>query len=219
MPSTFATFPSAAAKRPPIRLAFGLLFWRLMAGLMLLFSLVVGLAVLRLAPPGQRVIVFLIHMPGFAAVAFFLAATGTVLVDLAVRFIVRPRMLSWLAPRADDSHSAFHLEARERPLAETPARMARGRSWAPGRLMLTDRRLLFLPAAWDVEPWSAPRDRVQGARLSAPPRAFWGLVRGLPPRLEVAADGRSYLFALLDAPAWSRLVLGKALDPAEPLSK
>ncbi len=156
-------------------------------------------------------------MPGAAAIAFFLAATGTVVVDLAVRLIVRPRMLAWLAPKGDPMHADFHLEPRERVTAETPARYSLGRAWSPGRLVLTDRRLLFLPGAWDVEPWACPRGRVQGARPSEPPRAFWGLVRGVPPRLEVAVDNHIHRFALLDAPAWSQIVVG-APHPAEPLS-
>ncbi|HEY2158848.1 MAG TPA: hypothetical protein VGH33_24665, partial [Isosphaeraceae bacterium] len=187
MTRTLDTFPATSfPRRPPIRLAFGVLFWRLMGVLTLLFALVLTLAILGRVAPGKRLAVFLFTMPGFAAVAFFLAATGTVIVDLAVRLIVRPRMLAWLAPRGDPMHADFHLDPRERVEAETPARVARGRAWAPGRLVLTDRRLMFLPSAWDVEPWTCPRGRVQGARPSEPPRAFWGLVRGIPPRLEIA---------------------------------
>jgi hypothetical protein len=218
MTSTLGTFPATLPRRrPPIRLAFGVLFWRLMGLLTLFFALILGLAVLGRVAPGQRLGFFLITMPGFAAIAFFLAATGTVLVDLAVRLIVRPRMLAWLAPRGDSAHADFHLEPRERVEAETPARVALGRAWAPGRLVLTDRRLMFLPSAWDVEPWTTPRGRVQGARPSEPPRAFWGLVRGVPPRLEIAVDNKIHRFALLDAPAWSLLVVGTT-DHAEPPS-
>ncbi len=219
MPPTLGTHPANVwMKRPPIRLAFGALFWRLMGLFTLLFALILFLAVIGRVPAGKRLAVFLFSMPGFAVVAFFLAATGTVLVDLAVRLIVRPRMLAWLAPRGDPMHADFHLEPRERVEAESPARYSLGRNWAPGRLVLTDRRLLFLPGAWDVEPWTCPRGRVQAARAAEPPRAFWGLVRGLPPRLEVAVDNHVHRFALLDAPSWSQLVVG-ALDTAEPLSR
>ncbi len=216
MTRTLDTFPATSfPARPPIRLAFGVLFWRLMGLLTLFFALILTLAIFGRVPAGKRLGVFLFAMPSFAAVAFFLAATGTVLADLAVRLIVRPRMLSWLAPRGDPMHADFHLEPRERVEAETPARCALGRAWSPGRLVLTDRRLLFLPTAWDVEPWSSPRGRVQGARTVEPPHAFWGLVRGVPPHLEVAVDHKVHRFALLDAPAWFRIVTGA---PAEPLS-
>jgi hypothetical protein len=199
--------------RPPIRLAFSAVFWRLMAGFLLLFATALGLMIVRLIPPDKWLIAFLFFMPMYAAWAFFLAATLTVAADLAVRLVVRPRMLAWLAPRADDLHSAFHLDPRERTVAESPARMATGRrSWAPGRLVLTDRRMLFLPNAWDVEPWSVPRDRLGGAWPVEPPRTFWGLVRGIPPWLRVADAGQPRLFALPDAVVWSKLVGGKALD-------
>jgi hypothetical protein len=218
MTRTLETLPATSfPARPPIRLAFGVLFWRLMGLLTLLFALILTLAVFGRVPPGKRLAVFLFMMPGFAAVAFFLAATGTVLVDLAVRLIVRPRLLAWLAPKGDPMHADFHLEPRERVEAETSARVALGRAWAPGRLVLTDRRLMFLPNAWDVEPWSSPRGRVQGARWAEPPRAFWGLVRGIPPHLEIAVDNKIHRFALLDAPTWSHLVVGTA-DHAEPPS-
>jgi hypothetical protein len=217
MTRTLETFPATSfPRRPPIRLAFGSLFWRLMGLLTLFFALVLGLAALGRVPPGQRLGFFLFTMPGAAAIAFFLAATGTVLVDLAVRLIVRPRMLSWLAPKGDPMHADFHLEPRERVMAETPAQCALGRAWAPGRLVLTDRRLMFLPGAWDVEPWTCPRGRVQGARPSEPPRAFWGLVRGIPPRLEIAVDNHIHRFALLDAHAWSQIVVGAPAESPSP---
>lgn len=183
----------------PIRLAFSALFWRLMAGLTLLFSLFVVLAVLRRVAPRQRVGFFLFLMPQFVATAFFLAASLTVAADLVVRLFIRPRLLRWLAPRTDVDAAGFHLEPREVVATEVPARASAGRAWSPGRLVLTDRRILFLPAAWDVEPWSAPRSRVGPPRLVDPPRAFWGFLRGLPPRLEVReSGGKARLFALLE---------------------
>ncbi len=202
---------------PPIRLAFGATFWRIFLTFLLLFTALVGSVILKRVPPNHWLLAFLFVMPMWAAWAFFIAATMTVFADLVVRLIIRPRMLRWLTPRADESFAAFHLDPSERTLVESPARMAQGRSWAPGRLVLTDRRLLFLPNAWDVEPWWSRRDRVRGAWPAQAPRAFWGFVRGMPARLGVAADGQSHLFALLDAPAWSKLVGGKALDPSESL--
>jgi hypothetical protein len=202
---------------PPIRLAFGAAFWRLFLTFLLLFTALVLAFFSKRVPPNQWLVLFLFVMPMWAAWAFFLAATLTVLADLVVRLVIRPRTLRWLSPRADESFAAFHLDPSERTLVESPARMAQGRSWAPGRLVLTDRRLLFLPNAWDVEPWSARLDRIRGAWPAESPRSFWGFVRGMPPRLGVAADGEPYLFALLDAPAWTKLVGGKALDPTESL--
>ncbi len=200
---------------PPIRLAFGVAFWRLFLTILLLFTAWIVAFLVKRVPPDHWLVVFLFAMPMWAAWAFFIAATSTVLADLAVRLIVRPRMLRWLTPRVDESFAAFHLDPSERTVVESPARMAVGRSWAPGRLVLTDRRLLFLPNAWDVEPWSARRDRLRGAGPAEAPRSFWGIVRGVPPRLGVADDGQRHQFALLDAPAWTKLVGGRALDPLE----
>lgn len=203
---------------PPIRLAFSALFWRLMIGFTLFASAMVVLFIVKKVPPHQWLIAFLFVMPMHAASAFFLAAVLTVLADLVVRLVVRPRHLAWLAPKGDDLHAAFHLDPRERTVAESPARMATGRrSWASGRLVLTDRRMLFLPNAWDVEPWMASRECLRGAWPVEPPRTFWGLIRGVPPRLGVADEGQARHFALPDADAWSKLVGGKALDPTESL--
>ena len=45
------------------------------------------------------------------------------------------------------------------------------RTWRPGALVLTKRRIWFLPAGWDVEPWSiAPRGRRAGRGPAAGPR-------------------------------------------------
>ena len=198
-----ARMPMTPTSRPPaIRLAFSRLFWRLMIGWFLLFALLVGLVVWQRFPLEKRAIAFLFVMPMYTATAFSIAAGMTVVADLVVRVFVRPRMLSWLAPKADADQSNFHLEPRERAIGDAPARMAVGRRWAPGRLVRTDRRLLFLPVAWDVEPWSVAQGRIEGVSLADSPRSFWGLIRGVPPRLEIQAEGEpARLFAVLDASA------------------
>ncbi len=171
-----------------------------MIGLFLFFALMVGRAVALRVPAGQRALMFLILMPMYTATAFSIAAGLTVAADLAVRLIVRPRLLSWLAPRVDADGSTFHLEPREKAVGDIPARMAIGRRWTPGRLVFTDRRLLFLPVAWDVEPWSISWKQIDGANLVDPARSFWGLIRGIPPHLEVfPLNDSPRLFAVLDA--------------------
>jgi hypothetical protein len=189
---------------PPIRLAFAALFWRLFLGLIVFFGFVVLARVVGKVPPGQLIFFFLFVMVSFSAVAFSLAAFLTLIVSMAVKAIVRPRFLSWLSPRAEEGHAAFHLEPREREFASSPARLRLGKAWHAGSLVQTDRRLLFLPNAWDVEPLSLKFDRLRWAAPVPAPRSFWGLLRDIPPRLEVSSVGsENQQFALIDAPGWA----------------
>jgi hypothetical protein len=201
----------------PIRLAFAVLFWRLFLSFTLCFALIVGLGIVNNVPPQQVPFAFFISMILCVAFAFSFSSFLTVIVSLTVVAIVRPRMLGWLSPRSEEAHAAFHLEPREPEVSSSPARMARGRSWAPGRLVLTDRRLLFLPDAWDIEPCSLPYDRLIDAAPTPAPRVFWGLVRDIPPRLKVSETGvPPHQFAMLDAPAWASLLASLShVTPAE----
>jgi hypothetical protein len=201
----------------PIRLAFAVLFWRLFLGFTFLFALIVGLSVVNRVPPQHVLFAFFFRMIPCVAVSFSFSSFLTLIVSLTVGLIVRPRMLGWLAPRSEEGHAAFHLEPREHEVSSSPARLAQGRSWAPGRLVLTDRRLLFLPNAWDVEPWTLRFDRLLDATPTPAPRAFWGLVENIPPRLRVAETSQPpHEFAMLDAPAWaSLLAMLSHVSPAE----
>jgi hypothetical protein len=188
----------------PIRLAFAALFWRLFLGFTAFFALMVIAWLANWVPPGQWVFGFIVGMSGFTAVAFSWAAFLTLLVNIAVNFIVRPRLLGWLAPKAEEGHAAFHLEPREREVASTPAQMRQGKAWYAGCLVQTDRRLLFLPNAWDVEPLSLKYERLRWSAPVPAPRSFWGLVRDIPPRLEIAIVGdENHQFAMIDAPGWA----------------
>jgi hypothetical protein len=190
--------------RRPIRLAVSTLFWRLLIGFSILLEALFGLALIQKVPPGQWLIAFLFWSPPFLGVAFALAAGFTTLANLAVGLIVRPRLLAWQAPRVDESAAAFHLEPRESILAETPARMSVGRAWPTGRLVRTDRRLLFLPVSWEAEPWLVAQSRVSGIRAVQTPGSYWGLVRDLPDRLEIQAEGEpTRVFALAGARDWA----------------
>jgi hypothetical protein len=195
---------SVLRRPPPIRLASAALFWRLMCGFMLIFSLLVVAALAKQpVPPGHRLFMFLFIMATWSPIAFFFSSLLTILGHLAVALIVRPRLLSWQSPPVDDSHAPFHLEPRERIDVESPARMAEGKGWHAGRLVLTDRRLLFLPMAWDVEPWSIPKATVRSIRVVESPSMLWGFLRNVPPQIEVSfkADPPRR-FALPDARSW-----------------
>jgi hypothetical protein len=188
----------------PIRLAFAALFWRLFLGFTAFFTLVVLAWLIKLVPPEHWVFGFIVGMASLTAVAFGWAAFLTLIVGTAVKVIVRPRLLGWLAPKAEEGHAAFHLEPREREVASTPARMKVGKAWPAGSLVQTDRRLLFLPNAWDVEPLSLKYERLRWSAPVPAPRSFWGLLRDIPPRLEIAATGdENHQFAMIDAPEWA----------------
>ena len=108
--------------------------------------------------------------PTGVAGALFLAGTVTLAANMAVRLILTPLLNVWLRPGFDPSGWTFHLPAGETPAASVPARWRTGGRWRPGALVLTKRRLWFLPAGWDVEPWSIARVDVE--RVEARPPAF-----------------------------------------------
>ena len=65
-----------------------------------------------------------------------------------------------------------------------------GGLWRPGALVLTKRRIWFLPAAWDVEPWSIARDDVERIEAEPPALARFLPVRNWPDLLRFTATDR-----------------------------
>lgn len=183
-------------KPPPIRLAFGALFWR--AFLVLTILLEIGLWK-RLKPlkarrrPGLRLAVMVLYSPRMIFWAFLVAALFTVVIDLYVRLIMRPLMARWYSPKGESdafgTPLAFRLSANESILDEAPARLASGRRTMPGVLMRTNRRVWFSPHAWDVEPWSLDLADLAEVTTRPPKTQFGSLVRGVPDRL-VLIDGQ-----------------------------
>ena len=192
-------------KPPPIRLAFGALFWRVFLGLFLISEFVIWRTLwVRRFRKARRVAITILAIPRSLFFAFFAAAVLTVLADLLVRFVVRPAAARWLAPGSGTGASslAFRLEAGETIAAECPARRASGRSWRPGTLARTGHRIWFVPIRWDVEPWSLEIERVQAVRVEPAPRFWWGLVLGMPDRISlVDRDGAATRFAVAEPTA------------------
>ncbi len=187
----------------PVRLAFSALFVRLLIGFGLLIELWFVVILSKKVPPNQWVIAFVVWSPFFLGTAFMIAACLTLLSKLAVGLIIRPRLLAWQSPKVDDTHDLFHLEPREAIIGQSSARMRDGRAWVAGRLVKTNRRILFLPRGWNVEPWSTRSDRLCTCRDVDAPRIYWGLIQDLPRRLELqAVDEQPRLFALADAHSW-----------------
>ena len=190
---------TAKLRRPTRpRLAFGAFFWRLFLLLAISVELLLALAVSRFpAALVQKIVVFLFKSPEWLCSAFFIAAIVTVLADLWVRMVIRPFSERWHHPIVDSASSTFHLDVREKVVAETPARRRDGRSWLTGTLIRTDRRVWFFPQSWNTEPWSAPLGSLDSVALIAPPRMFLGFVRDLPPRLLVTTkDQESSIFVV-----------------------
>ncbi|MBX6314509.1 MAG: hypothetical protein IRY99_16585 [Isosphaeraceae bacterium] len=197
-----------AGRSPQIRLAFGALFWRVAALTFVTAEFLVWQWLWRrrrwIRRP-QRIVVLIYYMPRSLALAFVVGALVTVTADLLVRIFLRRLIARWLQPPEDlflGLPAPFHLASNEVLEAEMTARRRVGRSWAPGKLVKTNRRLLFLPFAWEAEPWSLPLDHMRMVRVEPAPRFAFGFVRGLPDRIAIQdADGAWIRFAVTDPSA------------------
>jgi hypothetical protein len=171
---------------PGIRLAAWSLFWRVAALVFLLAELRFWTGVRRwnIESPWQAIRPFVRKSPGYFTFAMGVAALATLGAAVLVRLVIGPQLRRWLHPRTEPMH-AFYLSPRETVVADSPAQRAVGRSCWAGMLVRTDLRLWFFPAAWDAEPWSVPLGCVREVRTTPAPRVLWGLVTGLPDRLEV----------------------------------
>jgi hypothetical protein len=198
-------------KYPPLRLAFGDVFYRLF---LVVFSIQQFIAFqktrhqLRTAGPVRKLAAFLDFTPYAIVLGLIVAALITVALDLLVRFVGRAAAGYWYAPHQSGREKTpldFVLAPGERLVAEAPARRSSARGWRPGTLVLTDRRLAFFPVDWDIEPWSIRRSSLSSLRVEPSRTMLGSLIEGVPGRL-VARDleAREVSFALA--------------DPAEPLA-
>lgn len=159
----------------------------------------------RVRRPGHRLLIFLLApwaTRRAALAALILSGTITVAAMLFVRLVVGPLVNAWHRPVSDSSTWMFHLSASESPEASVPARLRAGVGWRPGSLVLTARRIWFLPAAWGPEPWSMARKDLE--RLEAEPPAFARFLplRHWPDRLRFTdRAGDQAVFAVADPDA------------------
>jgi hypothetical protein len=159
--------------------------------------------ILRIAqfgiPAKMKVGAIIRFAPLIAVWAFSVTVMACVASALLIRFVVSPLYLKWLRPPVDDSGVSFHLDVREGIIESVPARFRRDRLWRAGTLLRTDRRICFLPSAWDNEPLYLPADKVESVSLVEPPPLFWGFVRDLPMLLMVRTkEGVEYSFAVAE---------------------
>jgi hypothetical protein len=109
--------------------------------------------------------------------AVLMAGVATMAAMLFTRLILRPLLDRWLRPEFDPSSWMFHLAAGETPMASMAARWQCGGRSRPGALVLTGRRIWFMPSAWDLEPWWMARQDIERVDTKPPT-----LARVLPVR-------------------------------------
>lgn len=152
--------------------------------------------------PALRVVVFLLApwaTRRAALGALILAGVVTLAGMLLVRLVVAPLLDRWLRPAFDPSSWMFHLSAGEAPEAIAPARFRSAGGSSPGALVLTGRRIWFLPASWGREPWSLARADLH--RVEAEPTSFARFlpVRNWPDRIRLTdRSGEPATFAVAD---------------------
>jgi hypothetical protein len=121
--------------------------------------------------------------------ALILAGVAWLAAMVLVKLVVGPLLDAWLRPAFDPSSWMFHLAADESPTASAPARWKTGGMWRPGALVLTGRRVWFMPASWDLPPWSMARADVERAEAEPPALARFLPVRHWPDLLRLTARG------------------------------
>jgi len=134
--------------------------------------------------------------------AFLLAVVSTLAAMMFTRLILAPLLDRWLRPAFDPSSWMFHLSAVETPMASLPARWRSGGRSRPGALVLTSRRIWFMPSAWDLEPWSIACEDVARVEAKPPVPARVLPVRNWPDLLGFTArTGEQAWFAVADPAA------------------
>jgi hypothetical protein len=178
------------------------IFWRVFWLVFLVCQFAIWHHLRRLLPRGMGHRNFLIHMVIPSALsslflATLVAAGLTFLAFLVVKLVLGPLLSSWLTPTVDPTAVLFHLAPGEVSLASMPARRRWGWSWQPGALIVTDRRIWFLPMAWNLEPWSASRSEITGCEAELPALATLVPIRNWPELLRLGMrDGCQNTFAV-----------------------
>jgi hypothetical protein len=149
--------------------------------------------------PGHRLLIFTRQAAFWALILAGLATLGATLI---VRLVLAPLVNRWRRPAFDPSSWMFHLSASEATAASVPARFWSGGRWRPGALVLTGQRVWFMPAAWDLEPWSMAREEVERIQAEPPAIARFLPVRHWPDLLHFSArTGDQASFAVADPDA------------------
>ncbi len=195
------------SSRKPLGIDAIWIFWRSFLLSFLIFEWLVWQRVRQIPVrvPGHRLLIFLLA-PKATRLSIFnamvVAGCVTLAAMLVVQLVIAPLLRAWLRPSVNPSWWLFHLSSGDSPVASVPGRWKSGGRWRPGALVLTNRRLWFFPAAWDLEPWSAARADLEQIELE--PSLFTRLapIRNWPERLHFSArSGEDARFAVADPEA------------------
>lgn len=193
-------------KTPPIRLAFGSVLLRAFLVTAIIMEIVVWNKLqgfLMAKGAGSRIAWLIYFSPAILFQAFLVSSIATVVLDLAVRFVLRLAVGRWYNPvrQGDDFGTpiSFQLGSQEKILAEVPARLVEGRHSKPGTMIRTDRRVWFSPFDWSTETWSIDEKSLASLKTVKAPSLWSGLFRGFPDRLVFEdKSGISTQFILAD---------------------
>jgi hypothetical protein len=149
------------------------IFWRSFWFLLLVCQFAIWQRLKAILPRGMGRRNLLVHMLVPSAiwgllVATLTAAAVTLATFLVFKVLVGPILRSWLTPTIDPMTALFHLAPGEASLASIPGRRLWGWSWQSGALVVTDRRIWFIPTSWNLEPWSASRSEIAGCDADLP---------------------------------------------------
>lgn len=207
---------------PPLRLAVGPVFWRLLLISFVISELGVWTRVRRRIPRfrgSERIPLLLMLTPLALVRSLAIAAIITFVLDRLVRWFARPIAAHWYACHGSgvaNSAIGFHLDPGERVLAETPARRRYRRGWRPGTLVRTDRAVWFFPVCWDHESWHCPLTELQGVdRQPFQPR-FGTFVHGVPDQLLIESRSEGAIrFAVVDPQSVQSWLISGAVSAPE----
>lgn len=216
----FRTTPrNATMSVPPIRLAFGPVFWRLS---MIVFAVKELASWKHLRPwlvgaPPEKYLAALIRItPQSVLIGFLIGFAVTLGLAILVKLLAGPIAARWYSPAESGSERTplpFHLEPGESVMAETAARRRSAQGWKPGTLILTDRRLWFFPTAWELEPWGLSLDGLASVRNLRRWTLTGPVIRGVPDSLRIRGRaGEEAVFAVAEPRAVRRWFNRPSLD-------
>jgi hypothetical protein len=173
-----------------VRLDARAFFWRVAVAVFLVRQAIVWMWIPRVPfrHPMMRLLILIFSPRGTQRSIYYAVAAAsiaTIIAGLIVRVLVRPLVARWHTPQVDDTEAQFHLAPGEWMVESSPARRAAGRSWEPGTLVRTNRRLGFYPTRWLAEPWVCSLDSIVDARLRPAASDRWRLLCDWPDRFEV----------------------------------
>jgi hypothetical protein len=188
----------------PLQIDGQWVFWRSFWIIFVVCQIAIWHHLRGLQPRGMGRRNFLVHMvlpSTFPSLflAVLIAMAVTLLVMLIVRLIIDPALRAWLTPAVDPTTVLFHLAPGEESLSSVPARRRWGWNWQPGTLVLTDRRVWFVPLAWNLEPCPMDRHEIADCELERSPIATLFPICNWPEQIRIGTrSGGNVTLAVAD---------------------